>query len=252
LIADELSQYFSEIKSLIIETYRINNNEKVILVCHSMGCPTMLYFLNQQTKEWKNKYIKSLLSLAGPWAGAVKSLKVFASGDNFNIAVVRPLTVRKEQRTFPSLAYLLPSQKLWESDEILIESASRNYTVSDYRQFFEDINYTIGYNMWLDVKNLTYNMTPPGVEVHCLHGYGIDTMQKLIYKKREFPDSQPHVLYGDGDGTVNLRSLRSCLEWKGKQSQNVYYQNYSKVDHLNIVNNPAVLTYLRNHAIRDP
>jgi len=216
-----------------------------------MGCPTTLYFLNQKSQKWKDKYIKSLFSLAGPWAGALKSLKVFASGVKLKIAVVHPLAVREEQRTFPSLAFLLPSQRLWRSDEILIESELRNYTVSDYRLFFQDINYMNGYNMWIDVKNLTYNMTPPGVEVHCLYGYGIDTMQKLIYKKGEFPDSQPHTLYGDGDGTVNLRSLRSCLEWEGKQLQNVYHQNYSKVSHLNIMSDPNVLTYLKNHAIRD-
>jgi lysophospholipase-3 len=216
-----------------------------------MGCPAMLYFLNRQPQRWKNKYIKSLFSLAGPWAGAVKSMKAFASGDNFGVIVVPSLTIRQDERTFPSLAYLLPSDKLWKPDEVLVQSTLRNYTAANYREFFEDINYMIGYNMWLDVRNLTYNNTPPGVEVHCIHGYGIETMNKLIYNKGKFPDSQPHVLYGDGDGTVNLRSLQSCLQWDGKQAQNVYYKNFSNVDHMLIMSDPRVIAYLLDHAIKN-
>ena len=214
-----------------------------------MGCPTMLYFLNRRTQEWKNKYIKSLITLAGPWAGAVKSLKAFASGDNFGVVVVPSLTIRQDERTFPSLAYLLPSDKVWSGEEVLMESTLRNYTSLNYRNFFEDINYMVGYNMWLDVRNLTYDLTPPGVEVHCLHGYGIETMNKLVYNKGKFPDSQPHVMYGDGDGTVNLKSLQACLQWDGKQTQNVFYRNYSKSDHILIMSDPRVIQYIKQQAI---
>ena len=130
-----------------------------------------------------------------------------------------------------------------------MQSTLRNYTSQNYRSFFEDINYMVGYNMWLDVRNLTYDMTPPGVEVHCLHGYGIDTMHKLVYNKGKFPDSQPHVDYGNGDGTVNLKSLQACLQWQGKQTQNVYYQNFTKSDHMLIMSDPRVIQYIKQHAI---
>lgn len=214
-----------------------------------MGCPTMLYFLNQQSQRWKSKYIKSLITLAGPWGGAVKALKAFASGDNFGVIVVPSLTIRQDERTFPSLAYLLPSDKIWTGHEVLMESTQRNYTSINYRNFFEDINYMVGYNMWIDVRNLTYDLTPPGVEVHCLHGHGIDTMEKLVYNKGSFPDSQPHVIYGDGDGTVNLKSLQACLHWKGKQSQEIYYQSYKKSDHILIMSDPRVIEYIKQHAV---
>ena len=249
LFSDELSQYFSQMSALVHNTFHINNGKKVILLCHSMGCPTMLYFLNRQSQRWKNKYIKSLITLAGPWGGAVKSLKAFASGDNFGVIVVPSLTIREDERTFPSLAYLLPSDKVWAGHEVLMESSLRNYTSINYHDFFEDINYMVGYNMWLDVRNLTYDMTPPGVEVHCLHGHGIDTMNKLVYNKGSFPDSQPHVVYGDGDGTVNLRSLQSCLQWKGKQSQEIYYQNFTKSDHILIMSDPRVIQYIKQQAV---
>ncbi|CAG2171481.1 unnamed protein product [Oppiella nova] len=246
---NELADYLSQVKALVQDTYEKNNKTKSILLCHSMGCPTMLYLLNRQTQQWKDKYVQSLVTLAGPWGGAVKSLKAFASGDNFGVVVVPSLTIREDERTFPSLAYLLPSDKVWGPDEVLMESTLRNYTTRNYRDFFEDINYMTGYNMWLDVRNLTYNMTPPGVEVHCLHGHGLDTMHKLVYNKGKFPDSQPHIVYGDGDGTVNLKSLSSCLQWKGKQKQNVFYQSYLNSDHILIMSDPRVINYIQQIAV---
>lgn len=36
----------------------------------------MLYFLNRQPQQWKDTYVKSFVTLAGPWGGAVKGTKV--------------------------------------------------------------------------------------------------------------------------------------------------------------------------------
>lgn len=55
--------------------------EPVYLLGHSMGCHYVLYFLNHQPQVWKDKYIKGFISLGAPWGGAVKPLKVVASGE---------------------------------------------------------------------------------------------------------------------------------------------------------------------------
>lgn len=43
------------------------------------GCMT-LQFLRAQTQEWKDQYVRAMVSLAGAWGGAVKALKVFSVG----------------------------------------------------------------------------------------------------------------------------------------------------------------------------
>ena len=92
-----------------------------------MGNPVTLYFLtNYVTQEWKDKFIRIFVSLSGVWGGAVKTLsklfwnqmeeenfylivvkhKIFnfyylglmAAGDNVDIIVVKPITVRGYQR----------------------------------------------------------------------------------------------------------------------------------------------------------
>lgn len=51
----------------------------------------------------------------------------------------------------------------------------------------------------------------------------------LIFKPGKFPDGYPTFVYGDGDGTVNKRSLEGCLHWVGQQKQKIYHQTFPKV-----------------------
>ena len=43
------------------------------------------------------------------------------------------------------------------------------------------------------------------MKVHCAYGTGVDTTEQLIYNGEV--SSNPDILKGDGDGTVNLKSL---------------------------------------------
>ena len=47
--------------------------------------PFALYWLHQQTAEFKAKYIRSMVNLAAPWAGAIKALRLMTSGDNIDV-----------------------------------------------------------------------------------------------------------------------------------------------------------------------
>lgn len=55
------------------------------------------------------------------------------------------------------------------------------------------------------------------VTAHCLYGTRVPTIEKYHFKNGEFPDKQPTVTYGDGDGIVNKRSLEACNKWSGKK-----------------------------------
>ena len=90
-------------------------------------------------------------------------------------------------------------------------------------------------------------LEPPGVEVHCLHGIGVDTPGSLIYtSKSDWFDYAPTVINDNGDGTVNMRSLHGCLRWSGKQSVSVHHQEFKGyyAEHLEILKNPDVMAYI--------
>ncbi|CAG0886208.1 unnamed protein product [Darwinula stevensoni] len=241
---NELSEYFIELKKLIEDTYENQGKRRVVLLAHSMGSLVSVYFLNQQSQSWKDKYVACLVSLAGAFGGAVKALKVFAAGENLGIIVLSRKALRTEQMTSPSLAFLLPSRTFWNSSEVLVSRPSKNYTVNDYEEFFRDMNYSIGFEMWKDTSKLLADFPAPNVEIHCLHGYGINTIEQVIYKKESNFPMDPDLIYGDGDGTVNIRSLQGCLKFKEKQKQQVYHFPIKGAEHMEIIRDPQALQYL--------
>jgi lysophospholipase-3 len=144
-----------------------------------------------------------------------------------------------------STAFLMPTDRFWSKDEILVSRPSRNYTVNDYQQFFSDLGFDTGYLMRKNTEKLVYDLIAPQVELHCLYGVGMKTPEQFIYpKEKDFPDSQPTVVYGDGDGTVNLRSLRGHQMFVGKQPQSINYKEFKGVEHVATLRYQPVIDYI--------
>ncbi|XP_022160151.1 group XV phospholipase A2-like isoform X1 [Myzus persicae] len=240
---NENTEFFVKLKILTEETYQQNNNTPIVFIVHSMGGCMTLKFLRAQTQEWKDKYVRAMVSLAGAWGGAVKALKVFAVGDDLGVYVLSGNVLKAEQITSPSLAWLLPSPYFWKADEVLVETDKKNYTVTDYKSFFEGIDYMTGYDMYLDVKQYM-DFGPPGVEVHCLHGDTIPTVERMIFGPGKFPLKYPKLQYGNGDGTVNSRSLEGCSYWSTMQKQKVFHQVFPNADHMTILRDERVMDYI--------
>lgn len=90
-------------KQLVEESYEMCGQQRVTLLVHSMGGPMSLVFLQRQSKEWKDKYIAQIISLAGAWAGSAKAIKVFAIGDDLGSFALSGSVLKAEQITSPSL-----------------------------------------------------------------------------------------------------------------------------------------------------
>ncbi|KAK2561458.1 Phospholipase A2 group XV [Acropora cervicornis] len=243
------SDYFAKLKKLIEETYLANGNKSITLMSHSLGCPYSLIFLNKQPNTWKDKYIFQWITLSGVWGGAAEQVSLFSSGNTLGVPhfLLNPLTVRGEQRTDTSNIFLLPSPELWSGQEILATTPDRNYTVKNYDQFFEDIGFPLGKKLRKLVGQPSYPLTAhaPNVTVHCLFGTGVDTAESFSFGKGAFPDAQPKVFYGDGDGTVNIRSLQACHKWNQRQLQPVTLKTFHSVNHNGVLSDKNVHDYIK-------
>lgn len=243
---NENAQYFIDLKVLVEKTYQENNNQPVILIAHSMGALMSLHFLNQQDQAWKDQHIKTLVTLAGAWGGSMKAIKVYAIGDDLGSYALRESIMRLQQITSPSLAWLLPSPLYWKSNEVLVETDKKNFTLNNLKEFFYGISYPNGWEMKRDTEVYQLDFRPPGVEIHCIYGTGVDTVERLYYKPGTWLDGYPSLIMGNGDGTVNLKSLEGCLLWQNLQQQRIYSVPLPNVDHLGILGDVKVLQYLSN------
>ena len=87
ILTDEMSEYFVAVLNLIEKTYVANNNQRIVLIGHSLGNLYLLYLLNHQSQKWKDTYIQSFISIGAPYGGAVKTMKMFASGFFYSLII---------------------------------------------------------------------------------------------------------------------------------------------------------------------
>lgn len=237
------SGYYDNLKNLIEKTYASNGDMPVVLIAHSMGAPTTLYFLTKLVdQDWKDKYIKFYVTISGVWHGAAKAAKAFSSGDNEGIIIDKNIWGRSSQRTYPSNAWLLPPPSdTWPKDKILVITPTANYSAWDYEAFFKDMNYTRGYDMFNKVKDLTSSLPAPNVTTYCFYGANVSTPLQFIYGPGEFPDTEPKIVNGSGDGTVNIESLLACERWQQQQPYPVFLQGFSGIEHVHTIKTPSVI-----------
>ena len=250
LAPDSLNRlgYFRQLSHLIEETYTKNTNTRVTLICHSLGCPTILYFLNSQVSaDWKKQYINHLVTLAGAWAGSILTISSLISGSNFMIPTIDPLSLRGPERTMASNYFLLPSQEVFQQNTTVVKVGGLAYTLSTLDQLFILLNIPNVLPIWNQVKHLNRGYSHPGVPVYCVYGNSIATGNSLIYSESGFPDKAPTLATGPGDGSVNLVSLEVCLKWRNSP---VGFQHLvidgKQGEHVAIINSPQVLNTILN------
>ncbi|KAM5138358.1 phosphatidylcholine-sterol acyltransferase [Mantella aurantiaca] len=239
---NENTEYFEALQKLI-ETMFETYNSPVALIAHSMGNLYTLYFLNHQTQNWKDKYIHSFVALGAPWGGVSKTMRVLASGDNNRIPVISSLRIRDQQRSAVSTSWLLPYRNTWSPDKVFVRTQIANYTLQDYQKFYNDIGYPEGWVMRQETEEIISSLTPPGVPVHCLYGTEVDTPDSFQYDT--FPDKDPNVIYGPGDGTVNIESALQCRKWVSRQKQTVSLVELPGNEHIAMLSNLTTISYIK-------
>nr|CAH7741035.1 unnamed protein product [Callosobruchus chinensis] len=88
--------------------------------------------------------------------------------------------MKQMQITFPSLAWLLPSKLFWKPDEVLVQTDKKNFTISNLQEYFRGLSFPEGWEMRKDTEPYQLHFQPPGVEVHCLYGVNVPTVEKYV------------------------------------------------------------------------
>ena len=232
------SDFFTKLRSLIEETYEMNDKRKLILIGHSMGCIEVLHLLYSMSDEWKSKYIDSFIPIAGPWIGSPKSLRAVLLGTDFSvnfmgISILKKSLVQRAAKTFPGILWMMPfADQRWENSVVVeLLNESLVYSPSNITSLLEEVGLHETAEALIHIrkeqqKSLTkwdqfehmrgdgeivHFLPPPGVPVTCIYGSGTPTESKYVFTSLDKikPGKNPtKIEYEDGDGTVTERSLR--------------------------------------------
>lgn len=110
------------------------------------------------------------------------------------------------------------------------------------------------WEMRKDTERFSSDFSAPGVELHCLFGHNVSTVERLEYAAGAWLDGRPALRLGDGDGTVNLRSLRACELWRMRSPSRRRSLNAGRpvkvlplrgAEHLQVLHDARVLDYVR-------
>lgn len=240
--SDVGSKFLQDLKTLIESASASNGGKPVILLTHSLGGLFVLQLLNRSQPSWRQNYIKHFIALSTPWGGTVEEMLAFASGTALGVPLVNPLLVRDEQRSSESNLWLMPNSKTFGSKKPLVITPNARYTAYDILQFLDELGFPDAKQRYeTRVLPLVNRLEPPGVPVTCVIGTGVETQETLFYGKDGF-DKQPEIVYGDGDGTVNLVSLLAVeSEWKEAKNQTLKFIRVPGVTHTGILEERAAL-----------
>uniref|UniRef100_A0A2P2MZ33 Lecithin-cholesterol acyltransferase-like 1 n=1 Tax=Rhizophora mucronata TaxID=61149 RepID=A0A2P2MZ33_RHIMU len=235
------SKFLQDLRNLIENASKRNGGKPVIILSHSLGGLFVLQLLNRNPLSWRKRYIKHFIALSAPWGGTVEEMLTFAAGNTLRVPLVDPLLVRGEQRSSESNLWLLPNPKVYGERHLVI-TPNATYSAYEMAEFLDDIGFSEGVHPYKTrILPLTEELIAPNIPVTCIIGNGVKTPETLSYSKDGF-SGQPEVVYGDGDGTVNMASLLALETfWAGEASQSLKVTIIRDVSHASILKSDIAL-----------
>eukprot|EP00026_Physarum_polycephalum_P010359 Phypoly_transcript_10520.p1 GENE.Phypoly_transcript_10520~~Phypoly_transcript_10520.p1 ORF type:complete len:389 (-),score=43.88 Phypoly_transcript_10520:137-1276(-) len=239
--------FMARTMGLIEMAYANNGNQKVHLIGHSTGGGMTLGFLTLTTQAWKDQYIAAAITLSGNLAGEIDifgDLTLFDSQfDGVDANFSRGLWW-----TQPAEAWQLPHPGIYPTTKVVVKTPSKDYSVFDVLQLLQALN-AAPMDQWYAntyLYNVTGNFTFPGVDTYCLWGEGLPTLVGYEFKDDNF-NSEPKILYGNGDGDQDIITNSACLRWENETLQNHTFvgKGFIGVDHGGMTSNKRVMDFLR-------
>lgn len=239
------TKFLGDLRDLVEVASASNGGKPVILLSHSLGGLFVLELLHRSPPSWVQKYVRHFITLSAPWGGTVEEMLTLASGYTLGLPLVDPLIVRAEQRSSESNLWLLPNPIVFGSTRALVIAPGNvSYTAKDIPQFLNDIGFPEGVSPYESrtVPLIERLSMAPGVPMTCIVGTGVRTPETLFYGQERGFDGRPDVIYGDGDGTVNMASLLALeILWKGAKGQELKVIRLPGVSHVSILKDQGAL-----------
>ena len=214
---------FELLKQKIERTVRTNGGRGVVACSISMGGPFFATFLASYVDvDWRRKHIHAFVSLSGVMSGSSLAPAALVNGYIFH-EIPAPLPKYISSKfyetilTMPSVSWLFPASETFGKAP-LIKTPSMSYSAETFDKMLMQAGQDAQADLWSINKKYAGMAIAPRVHTFCLSGYGIPTPNTFTFDKDDF-SGEPSIGYSDGDGTVQLESLRVCDDWKNVQKE---------------------------------
>uniref|UniRef100_A0ACD5TWG7 Uncharacterized protein n=1 Tax=Avena sativa TaxID=4498 RepID=A0ACD5TWG7_AVESA len=215
----EGARYLAALAGLIESASSLNEGRPVVLVPHSLGCALAYQFLLGRPLAWRRRFVERVVFVAAALGGFADGMNELAAGMDFGLPnLARPSRTRLA-RSQQSALWRLPTPMVF-GDRPLVVAKNRTYTAHDIVEFLQAIGFAEGVRPYLTrVLPMWEALPAPMVPVTSIIGVGVSTPDTFRYGEDGFIGS-PEVVYGDGDGDINMVSLVAVeKEWSGVEGQ---------------------------------
>uniref|UniRef100_A0A0D9XI19 AB hydrolase-1 domain-containing protein n=1 Tax=Leersia perrieri TaxID=77586 RepID=A0A0D9XI19_9ORYZ len=196
------SSFMADLRRLVEHASRKNGGKPVILVTHSKGGLVAVEFLTRSATPWCKKYIKHLVMVSTGAGGIVVPMLSLAASAN-----APRESLAATERSYGDVFWALPSPKVF-GEMPLVVTRCRNYSAYDIPEFLAAVGFSDDdielYRM--RALPIALGFRAPRVPMTAIYGAGVPTPEQLVYPVDDF-SKEPEVVYGDGDGAVNLASV---------------------------------------------
>ncbi|TVU04116.1 hypothetical protein EJB05_50318, partial [Eragrostis curvula] len=219
------STFVSSLRLLVEHASKRNGNKPVIIVTHSLGGFFAMEFLNQSPLPWRRRYVKHFLTLSLGIGGPPGILQVVASNPGTPPSSLLDSVLSFGNRSFASMLSVLPSPNVYGHTPLVITRA-KNYSADDIPEFLSAAGLSDDVVARYRTRGLpvTLNIRAPLVPITCINSVGIPTVDKLVYWDGNF-SVEPQVVYGDGDGTINLATVLALKRVIGDDPHQDYFKS---------------------------
>lgn len=232
-IENTIDGWFRNMKNLI-EKHCALQGHPAILIGHDLGSVLANYFLVMSDQAWKNKYIKSFITIGGGIGGCPKAFRTYAE-DNIS-------------KTFDGVKLLLPDPLIY-GDTPLFSIDQLVYSSKDIPKFIK-----ISPKL-MRIKEKS--MLAPGVTVHILGGldqntessysYGPVLGENLQINKPYYSNSKNISRnFFTGDGTMCKTALEFPVTWTKSQDKPLFYRFFANTGHVSIISTLYPIQHIIN------
>ncbi|KAF0899086.1 hypothetical protein E2562_012933 [Oryza meyeriana var. granulata] len=225
LASGVFSEFMSSFRLLVERASERNGNKPVIVVTHSLGGLFTMVSLDRSPLPWRRRYIKHFVMLCLGVGGSPLNMWPLAASNVGSPSSLLGSVLTYGNRSFASMFSLLPSPKVYGSRPLVITRAN-NYSADNMAEFLAAAGFSDDEVARYRTRALpvTLNLRAPLVPMTSINGVGVPTVDKLVFWDGNF-SVKPQLVYGDGDGQINLETVLALESLIGDDPDQRYFKS---------------------------